>query len=108
MNKNLRYGVFVAAFIGMGMSMPGCPDQKAIQSQIDALQVSNADLKNRVQALDQQIRGLSNSANQTQGLLTQMNNVIQTQKQALDALAARVETMAKPAPKKAAPAKRRR
>ena len=113
MTKNLRYGALVAAFIGMGMSMPGCPDQKAIQSQIDALQASSAELKTRVQALDQQMSGITNASNQTQELLTQMNGVIQAQKQAMDTLAAKVEAMHRaPAPaaaaKKAAPAKRRR
>jgi septal ring factor EnvC (AmiA/AmiB activator) len=91
MNKNLRWLVFSGAFLGMGISMPSCPGQQAMQQQIDSLQASNTDLSKKVQTLNNQLASLNNDMNQVKQLLPQMTNVIQAQKGALDQLDVQVK-----------------
>src|SRR4051812_11566300 len=86
MKKNLRWMSYSAAFIGMGMAMPSCPGQQAMQQQIDTLQTANMDLSKKVQSLSMQFSTLSNDMAQVKQLLPQMTNVITGQKGALDKL----------------------
>jgi peptidoglycan hydrolase CwlO-like protein len=86
MKKHVRWVVFAVAFSGLGLSMPSCPGQQAMQQQIDALQTSNADLTKKIQALTTQLGSLNNDMTQVKQLLPQMTNVIQAQKGTLDQL----------------------
>ena len=86
MKNNIRWLVFAGAFAGMGIAMPSCPGQQAMQQQIDALQITNTDLTKKVQALNTQVTSLNNDMTQVKQLLPQMTNVIQAQKGALDQL----------------------
>ena len=103
MKKYFRYLVFGASFVGMGMSMPSCPGQQAMQQQIDSLQTTNLDLGKKIRTMQTQLTSMSNDMNQVKQLLPQMTNVIQAQKGALDQLDITVQQMrgkgkAKPAP----------
>jgi septal ring factor EnvC (AmiA/AmiB activator) len=103
MKKYFRYLVFAASFAGMGISMPSCPAQQAMQQQIDALQTTNMDYAKKLRTLQTTVTGLSNDMNQVKQLLPQMTNVIQAQKGALDQLDTTVQQMrgkGKPAAKK--------
>ena len=84
---NKKFIVIVAtAFIGLGMSMPSCPGQQAMQQQIEALQTSNTDLNKRVQAMDAQVKALNGDMSQVKQLLKPMSDAIQAQKGAMDQL----------------------
>jgi septal ring factor EnvC (AmiA/AmiB activator) len=93
MKKHLRWLVFLTAFCGMGISMPSCPGQQAMQQQIDALQTSNADLTKKVQTLTTQLESANADLTQIKQVLPQMTNVIQAQKGALDQLDASVKEL---------------
>ena len=93
MRKELKAVVLGLAVMGMGVSMPSCPGQKAMEQQIEALQTSNADLNKKVQALTTQLNTLNGDMTQVKQLLPQMTNVIQAQKGALDQLEATVNQM---------------
>jgi peptidoglycan hydrolase CwlO-like protein len=93
MNKYVRWVVMGAALSGMGIAMPSCPGQQAMQEKIDALQTSETELNKKVQAMQTQITTLNNDMAQVKQLLPQMTNVIQAQKGALEQLDATVKSM---------------
>src|SRR4051812_23085294 len=93
MKKYSQWFVFAAAFLGMGIAMPSCPGQQAMQQQIDALQTSNTDLTKKVQTLNTEITTLHKDMEQVKQLLPQITNVIQAQKGALDQLDGTVKDM---------------
>jgi septal ring factor EnvC (AmiA/AmiB activator) len=84
---NAKFAVImVAAFIGMGMSMPSCPGQQALQQQVDTLTTSNAELSKRVQGMDAQVKQLNMDMSQVKQLLKPMSDAIQAQKAGMDQL----------------------
>ena len=93
MKKYFKYLIFAASFAGMGIAMPSCPAQQAMQQQIDVIQTNNMDTTKKLRTLQTQVTGLSNDMNQVKQLLPQMTNVIQAQKGALDQLDATVQQM---------------
>ena len=103
MKKYYKYLIFAASFVGMGISMPSCPGQQAMQQQIDALQTANLETNKKLHTLQTQVTTFSNDMNQIKQLMPQMTNVIQAQKGALDQLDATVQQMknkGKPSAKK--------
>jgi len=80
MNSKIRVLVFAIAVVGMGISMPSCPGQDAMQKQIDSLTQSNADLKRQVAAMDTTVKSTATDMGQAKQLLEQMTNAIQAQK----------------------------
>lgn len=93
MKKYFKYLIFAASFAGMGIAMPSCPGQQALQQQIDTFQNNYLDTNKKIRTLQTQVTGLSNDMNQVKQLLPQMTNVIQAQKGALDQLDATVQQM---------------
>ncbi|MBI2711376.1 MAG: hypothetical protein HYX41_00740 [Bdellovibrio sp.] len=91
MNKNLKWAVLSLSVIGMGMAMPSCPGQQAMQQQIEALQTSNTDMQKKVSALSKDVATLQAEMNQAKELIPQMTNVIQAQKAAMEQLEATVK-----------------
>lgn len=85
-SSNRFYVILIAAFLGMGMSMPSCPGQQAMQQQIDTLTTQNADLTKKLQGADSQIKTLNADMTQVKTLLKPMADAIQAQKTAMDQL----------------------
>ena len=109
MNKNLRWIVLGCATLGMGLSMPSCPGQQAMQQQIDALEKRVNSETQRVQSLDTQVKQLNGEMAKANQLLSTMGNTVLAQKTEIENLQKSVQEMAsrsaaKPAAK-AAPAK---
>lgn len=104
--KFSAYTIAIAAFLGMGMSVPSCPGQQEMKDQMSALQTENGNLKKQVAAMDGQVKTLSTEMGQVKQLLKPMADAIQAQKAAMDQLDANLREiqakMAKPAPKAAA------
>lgn len=76
MKKNLRWVVFALSFAGMGIAMPSCPGQEALQQQVDSLKTSNLELTKKVQNLQSQVTTLNQDMDQVKKLLPTMTNVI--------------------------------
>jgi septal ring factor EnvC (AmiA/AmiB activator) len=93
MKRYFTWTLMGAAFLGLGIAMPSCPGQQAMQQQLDALQNANMDLSKKVQALTTQNHTMSNDINQMKTLLPQMTNVISSQKIALDKLDADLKAL---------------
>lgn len=93
MNKKLTWIALGAAVAGMGIAMPSCPGQQAMQQQIDALQAKNAEMAKHIQNLDNQVKADSNDMGQVKTLLSQVSNTVLAQKQAQDALEAQVKEL---------------
>ena len=107
-----RIAIFLAAFIGMGMSLPSCPGDKAMQQQIDMLQTSNQDMTRKLQNLDNQLKSAGNDVIAQKSLITQLATTVSAQKEAIDNLYNQIKMiqakMAQPAPSKKKPAKKKR
>lgn len=85
--------------VGMGMSMPSCPGQQAMQQQIDTLQTAQTDLQKKLQAMDAQLKAQSATNDQVKTLLEQMTGAIQAQRGALEQLNTDVKDLkARPVP----------
>ena len=72
MKKYFKYLVFAASFAGMGIAMPSCPGQQAMQQQIDTLTNTNLDVNKKLRTMQGQITGLSNDMNQVKQLLPKL------------------------------------
>jgi peptidoglycan hydrolase CwlO-like protein len=103
MTNTGRIAIFIAAFIGMGMSLPSCPGDKAMQQQIDMLNQSNQDMTRKLQNLDTQIKGTGGDIIAQKSLITQLATTVGAQKDAIDNLYNQIKSleakMATPAPK---------
>src|SRR6476469_4131323 len=96
--KTLKIVAAIAAVLAMGISMPSCPGQQAMQQQVDALQTSNTDLNKRFQSFDSQLRTLKQDNEQMKGVIQQMASAIEAQKTALNKMDEGFKAMsAKPA-----------
>ncbi len=93
--KKLKWILVPIAAVTMGVSMPSCPGQQALQQQVDSLQTTNADLSKKVQALSSQVTTLTNDMNQVKQILPQVTGLITSQKTTLDQLDAAVKDMQK-------------
>lgn len=99
MKPNLKWLTFAAAMIGLGMSMPSCPGQQAIQQQLDSLQTAQAEMQKKLQAQDSQIKTMNQTHEQVKSLLEEMTRAIQSQRGALELLAKAIEELKnRPAP----------
>ena len=54
MNKKIQALVTAGAFLGMGIAMPSCPGQQAMQQQIDTLQTKTIELTQKISKVDSQ------------------------------------------------------
>lgn len=102
MNKKF-YVVLFAAFLGMGMSMPSCPGQQALQEQVDKLTSQNADLNKRVMSMDANVKQLDNDMSQVKQLLKPLADTVQAQKGAMELLDANLKEVQTKLAAKAAP-----
>lgn len=109
MNKKLMWVVTGAAFLGMGVAMPSCPGQQAMQQQIDTMQAKETESLRKIQALEGQVKNLSDGMKQIQQVLTQFSQVVVSHKTAIEEVTKQVEALnaskskgasAKTAPKK--------
>ncbi len=108
MHKNLRWVVLAAACVGMGISVPSCPGQQAMQQQVDNLEKRETTTSQRIQALDTQVKQLATDMAKANQLLQTMGQTVLAQKGEMEALQKSVHELTdrlKPAAKKAAPAK---
>lgn len=93
------------AMLTMGLSLPSCPGQQAIQQQIDGLTAKNTDVTRRLTAVEGQLKNSMTEMNQAKALLSQVSNTVLSQKQTIESLEETVKNLkAAPAPKTAAKA----
>jgi septal ring factor EnvC (AmiA/AmiB activator) len=104
MDRRLFLVAVVSAFLAMGISMPSCPGQQAMQQQIDGLNTKNGELTKKMQTMDNQLKGMAGEMGQMKELLAQVSNTVLAQKTAIEQL----EAAMKAAPKGKAGGKKRR
>ena len=94
MNKTSRWLATGAAVVGMGMSMPSCPGQQAMQQQVDELQKREVAATQKAQALEGQVRALSGDMGQVKQLLEQVSRTVLAQKDSITQMEANVQKLA--------------
>jgi len=95
-SRNKKIGAVLLpaiAFVTMGISMPSCPGQQAIQQQIDALQARATESDQKVQALTNQVSTLNKEMTDVKSLLEQVGQTVIAQKDAISALEAANKAM---------------
>jgi septal ring factor EnvC (AmiA/AmiB activator) len=111
MNKIVKYVVYAAAVSGLGLSMPSCPGQQAMQTQLDSLQTAQADMTKKVTALETQVKTLNQNAAQVTQAVQEIAGAVQAQKASMDQLNTAVKELqaraSAPAPAKKAPPKKK-
>ena len=108
MNKKFIAPILGSSFLMMGLSMPSCPGQQALQQQVDALKTSETDMKNRLSATEASVKAMKEDLDQSKALVAQLSKTVVDQTSTLEKLDEAVKalsTKSKPAASKAAPAK---
>ena len=101
MNKKLTGFALGAAMLGMGLSMPSCPGQQAMQEQLETLKTGQADSNKKIQALDAQLKKMNGDVDQMKALVSQVSNAVLAQKMAIENMDAALKALqTKPAGKK--------
>ena len=101
----------------MGLSMPGCPGQEAIQQQIDtSVKAQEAEFTKQIQALDAQLKALKEDLEQTKKLIAPISLTSKDQAAAIEKADASIKELqasvsalssrASPGKPKAAPKKK--
>ncbi len=82
--RTMKLVTIGAALVGMGISMPSCPGQQAMQQQLEGLQTKLVEQVHLTQALDTQLKTSSADLIQVKTLLEQVSNAVLAQKQSLE------------------------
>ncbi|OFZ76806.1 MAG: hypothetical protein A3K03_08070 [Bdellovibrionales bacterium RIFOXYD1_FULL_44_7] len=106
--KLIQITAFVAGVLCLGLSMPSCPGQQAMQQQIDNLQTKSADNAKRIQNLEAIIKGTTNEISQIKTLLGQVSNTVLAQKQTIEQIETQLKAKAAPAKASSRPRKKGR
>jgi len=83
MKPQLTWTAIAAASIGLGLSMPSCPGQQAMQEQIDAQAQKVTKLEQYVQAVDNRLKNIEKDMGDSKMLLGQVTQTIAAQTDAL-------------------------
>src|ERR1700761_9582964 len=90
MKNTLTVVAFAIAVLGMGISMPSCPGQQAMQDKIDALEKSNGELRKMIMTDDGAMKATVADTATVKTELIQMNQELQAQATRIGALEASV------------------
>jgi len=94
--KNLVTTVIAASFLTLGLSMPSCPGQQAMQQELDNFKKSQAEMQGRIGTLEAALKSMKDENEQTKGLIGQVSATLGEHTQAIEQLKA---AKAAPAPK---------
>ena len=86
MNKTMSIVACTAAFIGMGMGMPQCPGEKAMQDQVDSLKATQITMTQKLNSVDTQAKAANTDVGQIKQAITQLAGAVDAQKDALKRL----------------------
>ncbi len=92
-HKFASFGFACAVLLSMGITMPSCPGQQAMQQQIDTLTASNQQLTRKIQEMDGSLKPLVSDMGQVKQLLPEMTKVIQGHRDELATLTTQLKEM---------------
>src|SRR5262245_52266283 len=93
MNKKMTIVALSSAFIGMGIAMPQCPGEKAMQDQIDQLKATQITMTQKLQAMDSQVKAATTKMDTMSQAIVTLGSAVDAQKGALERLNAAVTEM---------------
>ena len=103
MNKIFISPILGSRFLMMGLSMPSCPGQQALQQQVDALKNSETEMKTRLASAETSVKTMKEDLDQSKALLAQLSKTVVDQAATLEKLDESVKalsTKSKPASKR--------
>lgn len=92
-NKNLRWLILGAAVAGMGLGMPSCPGQQAMQEQVDKVQKENVTMNRSIVQMRESVTAVSGDMAQTKTLLAAMADSIKGSEAKLQELTLKVTSL---------------
>lgn len=93
MNKKIQLIVLCMAFLGLGLSMPSCPGQQAMQQQIDALKGKIDENEKQIQILITKLDHTNSEIGQMTTIVAQLNTVLTEQKQQMEQMGASIKSL---------------
>ncbi len=107
--RRLKWIALPLATLGLGISMPSCPGQQAMQQQLDSVEKRESALTQRVQSLENQLKNLNTEMGKVKQQLANISGIVIEQKRAIESLQTEVVKLRAPAkPAKKPPTKPRR
>ncbi|MBI3535537.1 MAG: hypothetical protein HY072_08665 [Deltaproteobacteria bacterium] len=97
--KKMKWLVFGAAFIGLGISMPSCPGQQALQQQVETLQTKLSSVEKQSAQRDSQMKQLIAEVSQLRSILSQLNNIVGAQNISIKELESKMSPKSRAMPK---------
>ena len=94
MKKRLLSMTLATGFLAMGMSMPSCPGQQAMQQQIDALTQKSGEADKKLQALITNAQNTTKEVNDLKSSLATVTQTVIAQKQQLEAMDVQLKEVA--------------
>lgn len=76
----------------MGLSLPSCPGQQAMQQQLDTLKTQQTELRSLITAQETQIKGVKEESDRAKEMLGQMLATVTEQSKKLDELNEKLKT----------------
>jgi len=110
--RNLYWALAAVVSVGMGMTMPSCPGQQALQQSVDAVQATTNDHAKKLTSQQAQVNLVNSEVGKLKEVVAQMNTTIEAQKGSIKQLEDAMKSLQAAPPAKAAgakaPARRRR
>lgn len=98
--------LMAGAMVMMGIALPSCPGQQAMQKQIDEMQAKEVQLQGQLNGANDKVKALETEVKDLKTLLDKTADVLKTHFDSISELQRKVEELAKVPPPKAAPAAR--
>ena len=89
----LRWSAVVLVAGGMGISLPQCPGQQAMQQQVDSLITAQGDMTRKLQKIDGDAKAGKQEIDQFKQILQQMKEAMDAQQKAMTELGAKVTAL---------------
>lgn len=109
--KPLHTLILLVAPMGLGLSMPSCPGQEAVQQELSQVQTRSQENEKKLQALTAQVASMDKDLTEARTLLAQVSQTVLAQKSTLEQMDASMKELAERvdrATSKAAPAKKKK
>ena len=108
-NRKLLFWVtMTVSTFGLGIAMPSCPGQQAMQQQVDLLQTKNRELSTRIQTMENSLKTMTADLDQLRQLPGKITPALQSYQAELEKINTAItamQTQMKSGGSKAAPAK---
>ena len=92
-SKQALLPLVTTSLLMMGLGVPSCPGQQAMQQQIDSIKTEETELKMKMQAVDTQLKALKEDLEQTKALVAPMSLAAKDQAASIERLDSSIKAL---------------